>query len=336
MTKTGVLLLNIGTPASPSIADVRAYLTTFLMDKRVINLPFIPRYLLVHGIIGLFRSPKSAKAYQKLWTDNGSPLLYFSQSLALKVQELLGEDYCVQVAMSYSDPTISAVLQQFKQQKVDKIIAVPMFPQYASSTSGSCVQAVIQNLAAWSEIPAFEVRKAFFAERWFTRLFADRINSFLQNGYDTLIFSYHGLPESHLNSVHAGNCESNSCTAVYSHANKQCYRAQCYETTRRIVSDLNLNNEEIVTTFQSRLSKKWIGPFTDDMVKQIANQGMKRILVVCPSFVIDCLETNIEIGVELKELFQKQGGDVLDVVSCLNDSEDWATALSNFVADPLS
>jgi len=302
------------------------------MDKRVISLPLLPRFLLVYGVIGLFRSPKSAKLYQALWTEKASPLLHYSLSLEQKVQQMLGIGYIVRTAMRYSEPRIESVLDEFKRKQIDRVVAVPLYPQYASSTTGSSIEAMFKIVCRWSEIPAIEVRPPFYADPWFVHQLGLAMQPYLMKSYDAIVFSYHGLPESHLKNVHAGSCGYNGCSESITDSNKNCYRAQCYETTRKVSKELGLGNDiTVVTSFQSRLSRKWIGPFTDESMDKLLVEGKKRVLVVCPSFVADCLETTIEIGVELKHQFMERGGELLDVVPCLNDSDEWAHALSRFI-----
>ncbi|MDX1903109.1 MAG: ferrochelatase, partial [Thermonemataceae bacterium] len=274
----GVLLVNLGTPDSPNTSDVRKYLREFLMDARVIDIPALPRWLLVNLIIATFRAPKSAKAYQKLWTSNGSPLKYYGLETEKLLQEALGGNYLVKIAMRYQNPSIAQRLEEFRKENVDKIIVLPLFPQYASATSGSVYQKVMEIIAKWQNIPAIEFVQFFYNHPLFIDAFADLGKKYLEKQtYDHVLFTYHGLPESQIRKADShkhcllhNNTAEVGCCATMGNKNKFCYRAQCFQTSRLLAKALGLEENQYTTSFQSRLGKAvWIQPYTEDMVKKL-------------------------------------------------------------------
>lgn len=333
--KTGVLLINLGTPDSPSTSDVRKYLTQFLNDPRVIEINPIARFLLVNGIIVPFRSSKSAKLYEKIWTSEGSPLLTNSNKMKILLQKELGEKYVVELGMRYQNPSLESALNKLKAEKVDKIIMIPLYPQYASSSTGSSVEEAIRLLQKWEVTPSFEVISKFYDNPGFIDACVDRASKYNINEYDYVIFSYHGLPESHIQrgSEHYGGntCQLGSCCDKITKNNQYCYRANCFETTRELVKKLNIPEGKYATTFQSRLNDKWIKPYSDKIVEEKAKEGKKNILVFSPAFVADCLETIYEIGTEYDEIFKEHGGNKVTLVESLNDSPKWIDALKKMV-----
>ncbi|MCL3780644.1 ferrochelatase [Prolixibacteraceae bacterium JC049] len=333
MSKTAVLLINVGTPDSPSVKDVRRYLSEFLNDKRVIDIPWAARKLLVNGIIVPFRAPKSAKIYEKVWTDKGSPLLIHGENLARKLQELLGRDYMVELGMRYRKPSISSALQKFKAAKVRRIIVMPLFPQYAASTTGTAVEEVFRLINKEWAVPEVTTIGSFFQNESFVQNFADIGLEYHPEDYDHVLFSYHGLPVRQVNKVHPEmKCENCTCHEQYdAEAHFQCYKAECYETTRLIAKKMYLKPEEFSVAFQSRLDKNWLTPFSDKRVAELAQNGAKRILVLCPSFVADCLETTFEIGEEYAEIFHENGGEHLQLVRSLNDDDRWVETVAQLV-----
>ena len=336
----GVLLVNLGTPNSPSTPDVRKYLRQFLMDGRVIDVPFIPRWLLVNLIIAPFRAPKSAKIYKKVWTKNGSPLKYYGLQSEKMLQEALGKDYFVRLAMRYQEPSIEDILEEFKKHHFEKIIVLPLFPQYASATTGSVQQAVMDIVGTWQIIPAIEFVQQFYQNPLFIKAFAKLGKKYLETRhYDHILFTYHGLPERQIRKGDSSktclkhkNTAEIGCCAVLDKHNATCYRAQCFETSRLLAKELGLAEADYTTAFQSRLGKDiWIQPYTEDIVKKFAKEGKKSILAFSPSFVADCLETTIEVGQEYKELFEENGGEHWQLVESLNDSEECLELLQNLV-----
>jgi protoporphyrin/coproporphyrin ferrochelatase len=334
--KTGVLLVNLGTPDSTATGDVRKYLREFLMDWRVIDFPFIPRWMLVNLIIAPFRAPKSAKEYRKLWTDRGSPLLFHTQDLRDKlVQKLDMEKYQVEIAMRYQSPSIEEGLKKLNKSNVKKIIVLPLFPQYASATNGSVVDKVMEISKEWQIIPSISFINNFVDHPLFLEAWAEQGKEMMEKeGYDMFLFSYHGLPERQIRKGSVdGYCQlSDKCCGNYTKKNQFCYRGQCFHTTRLISEKLGLPTDKVVTCFQSRLGKDpWIRPYTEDMIKELAEKGVKKVLVFSPAFVADCLETTIEVGEEYKEEFEELGGEKWDLVPSLNSSDKWIDCVKELV-----
>jgi len=329
--KTGVLLVNLGTPDNPKTPAVRRYLREFLMDGRVIDIPKWQRFLLVQGIIAPFRAPKSAKTYQELWTHEGSPLLVYGYTVQKLLQEKLGNSYHVALGMRYQKPSIAQALEELKSTQVQKIIVLPLFPQYASATTGSVHEKTMEIVKKWGNIPQIKFISQYCNYSGFIQAFAERGKKYLsQEQFDHVIFSYHGLPERQITKHDpTKTClQSANCCEKYSTHNHLCYRAQCFETSRQLAHALNLNPEQYTVSFQSRLGKNpWIQPYTDQTIEKLVKENKKRILVFSPSFVADCLETTIEIGVEYKHLFESLGGERWQLVDSLNDSPIWIDAL---------
>ncbi|UFH54646.1 ferrochelatase [Spirosoma sp. KNUC1025] len=333
--KTGVLLVNLGTPDSPSVPDVRKYLREFLMDGRVIDIPLIPRSLLVNGFIAPFRSPKSAKIYKQLWTDTGSPLKYYGHVVEQELQKELGDTYTVKLAMRYQSPTLEAGLREFQQMGLTDIVIIPLFPQYASASTGSVYQKVMEIVKPWEVIPAIRFVNRFLEHPKFIEGFAQTARKYMATyDFDYFLFSYHGLPESQIRKgdVTKSVCQLGDCCRSYHAMNQHCYRAQCFETTRLLVEALGIPEGKYITSFQSRLGKDpWIKPYTDEVIKELPAKGIKSVLAFSPAFVADCLETTIEVGVEYKELFEQAGGKHWQLVESLNDSPIWIEALVDLV-----
>jgi len=332
LNKTALLLINVGTPDSPDLSDVRQFLSEFLSDKRVINLPYITRKILVNGIIVPFRAPKSAKLYQKLWTKKGSPLLFYSIEVQKKLQHYLGKKFKVYLGMRYGNPSLKETLIQMKKDNLDEIIVLPLFPQYASATSGTAIDYFLKLIREWNTIPQLKIISQFYKHQEFIDVFANRIKSYLKDNYDHILFSYHGLPIKQVTRSHdKKDCEEFNCTNEINDQNKNCYHATCYHTTRLLVENLELSDDQYTVCFQSRFAKKWLNPFTDEVIIQKAKEGIKKILIVSPSFTTDCLETIVEIGIEYKQLFEENGGEHLQLVESINDSDDWINALKSII-----
>lgn len=332
--KTTVLLINLGTPDSPKTGDVRKYLTEFLNDNRVIDMPWLARKLLVNLIIVPFRSPKSAKLYKEVWTPQGSPLLINTQKFSDALQKKVGKDYTIEMGMRYGNPSLKDALQRIKQQQPKRIILVPLYPQYASSTTESSLEKVKSIISKWKQIPEVKIIHHFHDNSAFIDAFAQRIKQYKPQNYDHIIMSYHGLPVKHVNDMHAGNnCISMNCTSKRDENNKHCYLASCYETSRLLAEKLNLQEQDYSTCFQSRFSKNWIKPFTDKVVLDKIAEGKKRLLVISPAFVADCLETLHELGKELKNDFEFKGGEQLTLVESLNDMPLWVDAMAGMIRE---
>jgi ferrochelatase len=334
MNKTAILLINVGTPDEPTVKAVRRYLFQFLNDRRVIDLPLVLQKILVNLIIVPFRASKSTRLYQQLWTKNGSPLLLHAFQLQKKLQQKLNKQADVFVAMRYQKPSIPKTLKAIKKAGYTNIVILPLFPQYASSTNGTATQAVWDEMRKWNSIPNVHVINQFYDHPAFLDAFAKKIASYQPENYDHLIFTYHGLPNRHLDKNHP-EISNTTCTceqAMPEHG-RLCYKATCYETTRQLVKRLGLKEGSYSVSFQSRLSKNWMMPFTDRNLMNRADQGATNILVAAPSFVADCLETMVEIGKEYKELFIEKGGEKLTMVESLNADDEWVNALKEIV-DP--
>lgn len=330
--KTGVLLINLGTPDSPSVGDVRPYLSQFLNDPRVIDIPWLWRKILVNLIIVPFRAPKSAKVYKKLWTGNGSPLLFYSIRVQKLLQQALDSGYDVHLAMRYKNPSIPDVLAEMQKKNFDEIIVVPMFPQYASASTGSALEEVMRVVKGWWVIPEMRFISQYYDHPTFIDAIVARGRQYDLSAYDHILFSYHGLPERQVEKVHPGKkCAGCYCEHETRAEDKYCYKAACYGTTRLIAEKLGIKREDYTVCFQSRLDKKWLMPFSDVVVEDCARKGMKRILVFSPAFTADCLETIIEIGEEYQEIFKEHGGDKVQLVESLNDHPRWIACLKELV-----
>ncbi len=332
--KKGVLLVNLGTPDSPATKDVRKYLREFLMDGRVIDIPLIPRAILVNGIIAPFRAPKSAKEYAKLWEDRGSPLKFNGFDVRDLLQEKLGDDYQVALGMRYQSPSIEGALEELRQHNVTEIIVIPLFPQYASASTGSVSEKVNRLVNKWQIIPSITHINQFMDHPKFLEAFAANGKAMMEKKeYDHVIFSYHGLPERHIKKGSVGNqCQLGSCCNKLHEKNRYCYRAQCFYTSRQLAERLGLKEGDYTTTFQSRLGKDpWVKPYTDIFLKELPPKGIKKVLAFSPAFVSDCLETTLEVGEEFKEEFEEAGGEVWDLVPSLNTSPIWIECLEDLV-----
>ncbi|MHA7131757.1 ferrochelatase [Algoriphagus namhaensis] len=333
--KIGVLLVNLGTPDSTATGDVRKYLREFLMDGRVIDFPLVPRWMLVNLIIAPFRAPKSAAEYRKLWTDRGSPLLFHTEDLRDKlIKKLDPKKYVVQMAMRYQNPSIEKGLEALNKEKVRKIIVLPLFPQYASATNGSVIDRVMEIARGWQIIPEISFISNFVEHPLFLKAWQELGEDMMKKQeYDRYLFSYHGLPERQIRKGSVdGHCKLGSCCEAYVKSNQFCYRAQCFHTTRLVADKLGLPKEKVVTCFQSRLGNDpWVKPYTEDMIKELAAQGVKKVLVFSPAFVADCLETTVEVGEEYKEQFEELGGEHWDLVPSLNSNDTWVDCVKELV-----
>lgn len=323
MKKTGILLIQLGTPDSPSVADVRSYLSEFLNDPRVIDIPYLIRKILVNGIIVPFRAPKSAKVYKELWTlGNGeSPLLTHSRQLKELLQaEFQDEPITVELAMRYKNPSLDVVLERMRNANYDRIVILPLFPQYASASSGSAIEKAMDIIRKWWVIPEIKIISQFYDNSGYIDSIVDNAQKFNLAEYDHILFSYHGLPERQVDKVYDGSdlCKDQPCETQINDENKFCYKATCYATTRLIAEKMGLTENQYTVCFQSRLDKKWLTPFSDKVVEEWGKKGAKKLLVFSPAFVADCLETLIEIGDEYQEIFEEHGGDKVQLVPSSN------------------
>lgn len=334
MSKNGVLLINLGTPEAPSRSKVKQYLTEFLLDPRVIDIPWLKRQLLVRGVIIPSRLTTSLKSYQAIWQEEGSPLLIHTKQAQERLQQKLGNKYLVEIAMRYQSPSIATALKNLLNMPLKKLLILPLFPQYASATTGSVLEKVFEELKRFSTIPKTVIINEFHRHPSYITAIRESASSLLSNHYDHILFSFHGLPLRHLvKCLPQGNCTKKNCCTVKTSTNQSCYAAQCYETARLIAAACQIPKERYTICFQSRLGKEpWLEPFTSDQIIKLALSGAQNILVFCPSFVADCLETLHEISVEYQELFCENGGKNLDLVPGLNAEPAWITALADMVA----
>lgn len=331
--KTGVLLVNLGTPDSTKVSDVRKYLREFLMDGRVIDIHPVARFLLVNGIIAPFRAPKSAHEYQKLWTDKGSPLMFHSVSLSQKLQARLDASYEVHLAMRYQNPGLPVILEKMRSQHYDRIVVFPLFPQYASATTGSVHAEVMRIVSGWQLIPQMVLIDAYPTDPKMIRAFAQQAERYrAEQQFDHVLFSYHGLPQRQLRKADPV-CGQPGCCDRFEARNRLCYRAQCIETSRALAAEMGLTPDQYSVSFQSRLGRDpWIQPYTEDTIKELAHKGIRHLLVLAPSFVADCLETTVEIGETYKELFEEESkGGHFQMVESVNDLPLWVEAVSDMI-----
>ena len=334
--KIGVLLMNLGSPDSTEVKDVRKYLLEFLMDERVIDYPIIPRTLLVKGIVVPFRARKSAAAYRSIWTEKGSPLINTTRELrdALEAQTGLPVEIC----MRYRNPTPQKAFERLleKEPKLSKVIAIPMYPHYAMSSYETAVEQVKQiHQEKGYRFPLLFV-KAYYQHPAYLHALAERIRPYLTEEYDHILFSYHGVPKRHIRKsdiTHSHCLCVENCCEVDSPAHDYCYRHQCFSTTKRITEILGIPKEKYSNSFQSRLGSGWLEPFTDNRLKALPKEGKKKLLIICPAFVSDCLETLEEIAEEGKETFMEAGGESFQMIPCLNVSPLWVNALEKFIEE---
>lgn len=332
--KKGVLLVNLGSPESPTPKDVKPYLDEFLMDKYVIDVPFLLRALLVRGIILQTRPKKSAAAYAKIWWDEGSPLIVLSKRMHKKVQA--NTSIPVSLAMRYGKPSIESGLQELHDQGVTEVMLFPLYPQHAMASTVTIL--VLAEEIRKKKFPNmnFTILPAFYNQKDYIRDLSNSIKKHLEGfEYDHLLFSYHGIPERHIRKtdVTKSHCKiDGSCCKTPSPAHEFCYRHQCYETTKQVVDFLGIPEGKYSQTFQSRLAgDKWLTPYTDVEINKMPEKGIKKLAVVTPAFVSDCLETLEEIAMEANHEFKENGGEEFLAIPCLNDDDDWCKTLSRWI-----
>lgn len=334
--KTGVLLIQLGTPDSPKTRDVRRYLSEFLNDPRVIDIPWLPRKLLVNGIIVPFRAPKSAKIYKELWElgEGKSPLLTYTESVAKLVQERFkNSDITIEMAMRYQNPSMDAVLERMRKANYDQIILIPLFPQYASASTGSAIDKAMKIISKWWVIPEIKTVGQFWNSEHYIDSIVARAQQFDLREYDHILFSYHGLPERQVDKIYDGGelCADQPCDTEINDKNKFCYKATSYATTRLLAAKLGIKEGDYTVCFQSRLNKKWLTPFSDKVVEELGKNGAKKLLIFSPAFVADCLETLIEIGEEYNELFKRSGGEKVQLVPSSNDHSKFIDCIVDLI-----
>ncbi|MEM5539330.1 ferrochelatase [Olleya sp. AS48] len=334
--KKGILLVNLGSPESPTPKDVKKYLGEFLMDERVIDVPLWARTLLVKGIILNTRPKQSAKAYQKIWWDNGSPLIVLSEQLQDKVQEKV--DFPVALAMRYGSMTIKKGLQELVDKGVEEVFLIPLYPQFAMATTETIL--VLAEEVRQANFPNLKIDSlpAFYNKPDYIKVLAESIKGHLQGkNYEHLLFSYHGVPERHIrkSDITNGHCKiDGSCCETASKAHEFCYRHQCKEVTRLVGQYLGLEDNTYSTSFQSRLGfDPWLQPYTDRTIERLGKQGIKNMAIVTPAFVSDCLETLEEIAMEGEEIFHEVGGEGFTTIPCLNTDQNWVNLLADWIND---
>ncbi|WP_353083465.1 ferrochelatase [Flavobacterium sp.] len=332
----GVLLVNLGSPESPTAKDVKPYLDEFLMDKYVIDVPFLLRALLVRGIILQTRPKKSAAAYARIWWEEGSPLVVISKRMHKKVQEK--SSIPVALAMRYGTMTIEKGLQELREKGVTEVLLLALYPQYAMASTTTIWE--LADELVRTKFPEMKLTKvpAFYNKPDYIQALANSIKKHLDTfEYDHLLFSYHGIPKRHIRKtdVTKSHCAiDGSCCNTPSPAHEFCYRHQCYETTKQVVKLLGIPEGKYSQTFQSRLAgDKWLTPYTDVEVNKMPEKGIKKLAVVTPAFVSDCLETLEEIAMEANEQFLHHGGEEFMAIPCMNDGDEWCGVVANWIKE---
>ncbi|AZJ32010.1 ferrochelatase [Tenacibaculum mesophilum] len=334
----GVLLVNLGSPESTNPKDVKKYLGEFLMDERVIDVPYWLRTFIVKGIILNTRPKKSAEAYQKIWWEEGSPLIVLSERLQNKVQAKT--ELPVALAMRYGNPSIKNGLQELHDKGVTEVLLVPLYPQFAMATTETIL--VLAEELRKELFPNMKITDvpAFYNKPEYIKALSNSIKDYLSDkDYDHILFSYHGVPERHIRKSDITKSHCNplpgnlSCCNTSSEAHKYCYRHQCYQTTKNVISELGLDENKVSTSFQSRLGvDPWLQPYTDrTIVNKAEKDGIKKLAIVTPAFVSDCLETLEEIAMEGKHEFLEAGGEEFYTVPCINDNDEWVDVLAGWI-----
>lgn len=329
--KRGLVISNIGTPEAPTREAVKAYLDEFLMDPEVITAPFPIRWFLVKGLITPRRSGKSAEKYAKVWRENGSPLMTLTQDFARGLKSRL-PGWEVEIGMRYGRPSIQEALEKLRARGVEDVVFAPMYPQFAQSSTGTALRELRRQLQALNWAPRLREIPSFHGDPRFLETQAHAIRPYL-DGADHLVFSFHGLPELHVRRVE-GCYQTETCCDRANACELNCYRAQSLRTAKDLARLLQWPADKWTAGFQSRLGPtKWIRPSTDETLERLLLSGVKRVVVACPSFVTDCLETLEEVGLDMRERFLKAGGESFRCVPCLNADPEWIAAFSAMVAE---
>ena len=330
----GVLLVNLGSPDSPNPKDVKTYLGEFLMDERVIDVPLWARTLLVKGIILNTRPKASAKAYQKIWWEEGSPLIVLSERLQRKIQEQTSLP--ISLAMRYGSMTIKQGLQELADKGVDEVYLIPLYPQFAMATTETILVLAEEIRATHFPDMRIDSLPAFYNREDYIEVLANSLSKSLEGkDHEHLLFSYHGVPERHIrkSDITKAHCKiDGSCCKTPSPAHEYCYRHQCYEVTRLVGEKLNLEEGTYSTSFQSRLGfDPWLQPYTDRTIERLGKKGIKSMAIATPAFVSDCLETLEEIAMEGEEIFHEVGGEEFTTIPCLNDDPEWVALMAKWI-----
>jgi ferrochelatase len=333
--KRGIILMNLGSPDSTEVKDVRRYLKEFLMDKRVIDYPYLFRLLLVKGIIVPFRAPKSAEAYKSIWMKEGSPLIVFTEQLKEKLQQQMTEP--IEIAMRYGNPTPRHAYESLlkKDPGLEEVVLMPLYPQYAMSSYETAVEYMKEVHKKNKYAFKLTIIEPYYNNGDYINALSESIRPYLQNAYDKLLFSYHGVPERHIikGDITGNHClKTPDCCSVDSPAHKFCYRHQCFKTTELVTAQLKIPKERFEQSFQSRLGRdKWLTPYTAQRLSELPGEGIKNLLVVCPAFVSDCLETLEEIAEQGRETFLHAGGKNFTMIPCLNVHPLWVKTIVKWI-----
>ena len=330
--KTSVLLVNLGTPDNHGLWEVYRYLVQFLNDPRVIDLSFILRFLLVNFIIIPLRLRRSSRRYRAIWTDKGSPLYYHTLKLKEELQKSMDEGVSIHIAMRYGNPSIKKTMENIRKENTSAIMVITLFPQYASSTSGSILEQVMRRVGGWNTIPSLKFIHDFSGNEGFLKVYAEKLISYNPAEYDHVLFSFHSLPVRHINRIHPGTDEKMcDCHREMPLHGRLCYKALCYSTARNIARYAGIDSKRYTVCFQSRFFKNWLSPFTEEVIVRKAKEGIKKMLIAAPSFVTDGLETIADLGVDGNRIFLENGGQHLQLVESLNSSPDWVGVLKDMI-----
>jgi len=332
--KKGIILINLGSPESTKVSDVRKYLDQFLMDERVIDKPWLLRALLVKGIIVPFRAAKSAEAYKTIWIDEGSPLIVYTKHLQQALQAKIEEP--VEISMRYGNPTPQAAFDALlkRDPDIEEVIVLPLYPHYAMSSYETAVEYMKEFYQKKKYPFKLSFIPPFYDDADYLKALSENIRLYLNDSYDHLLFSYHGIPERHIRKSDVTGChclEKENCCEVDSPAHEYCYRHQIKTTTKLVTEQLQIPSGKYSISFQSRLGKGWLTPFTDFRLQEMPGEGIKNLLIVCPAFVSDCLETLEEIAIRGKEIFLKAGGESFTMIPCLNTHPLWVKAIEAYI-----
>jgi ferrochelatase len=341
MDRIGVLLINVGTPDEPTPEAVGKYLRQFLMDGRVLDMPFMKRWLLVNRVIVPRRKEYSPKHYQEIWTDEGLPLLIHTRNFAAELTSELSNrehEYFVEIGMRYGNPSIHSALSKLKSNNVDRIVAMPLYPQYTQSSFETAVVETEKRARQLRLADRLSFVRPFYDDPGFVNVSANLVTEHLNgNAPDHILFSFHSVPTRHVKQLEqsAGHClTSLDCCNEIGPTNQGCYRAQCFATSRAVARELGLSPDQYTTCFQSQLGKdEWIGPALDDLLRDLPDRGVRKVAVFCPSFVADCLETLEEIGIRGREEFKEAGGEELTLIPCLNSDQRWIKAAADLIVE---
>lgn len=335
--KRGIVLMNLGSPDSVSVKDVRRYLNEFLMDERVIDKPYLFRKVLVSGIIVPFRAPKSAEAYKSIWTPKGSPLIEFTRQLQNALQQQTSAP--VEIAMRYGNPSVKSAYDKLQNNisGLEEVIAIPMYPHYAMSSYETAVE-YARKIHSKNKYPfKLTIVKPFYNHPYYINALSESLRPWIAQPYDHILFSYHGIPERHViktDTTGAHCLKVNDCCTVNSAAHATCYRHQIITTTKMVAEKLQIPVGKFSFSFQSRLGRdEWLKPYTAKRFEEMPLAGIKKLLIVCPAFVADCLETLEEIAVEGRDSFVQSGGESLTLIPCLNTYPLWVETLATWIKE---